>query len=181
VSLDSFSLATHRLRLRPWLDSDGSDFAAMNADPKVMADLGGPLTRVESDAKLHRFASVFERVGFTRWVIEEPSMGFIGYAGLVPVSRDHSLGEHHELGWRLVRSAWGQGFASEAATACLDDAFSRIGSRQVFAYTAPDNERSIAVMSRLGLTRCPQLDFTSWYEGYGPWSGLVWSADAPAR
>jgi RimJ/RimL family protein N-acetyltransferase len=148
----------------------------MNADVEVMADLGGPLSRAESDRKLDRFASVFESVGYTRWVIEEPSRGFVGYAGIVPVVDQHPLGEHHDLGWRLVRSAWGHGFASEAAAACIGDAFDRAGLDQLLAYTSADNAKSIAVMSRLGMTRRPELDFTKWYDRYGNWSGLVWSA-----
>jgi RimJ/RimL family protein N-acetyltransferase len=176
MSRDPFSLNTPRLRLRSWRESDRADFAAMNADVEVMADVGGPLSRVESDRKLDRFASVFESVGYTRWVIEESSRGFVGYAGIVPVVEQHPLGEHHDFGWRLVRSAWGQGFASEAATACIRDAFDRAGLDQLLAYTSSDNARSIAVMSRLGLVRRPEMDFTKWYDGYGNWSGLVWSA-----
>jgi RimJ/RimL family protein N-acetyltransferase len=179
MSRDPFSLDTPRLRLRSWRESDRSDFAAMNADVEVMADLGGPLSRVESDRKLDRFSSVFEDVGYTRWVIEGPNGSFAGYAGIVPVVDVHPLGEHHDFGWRLVRSAWGHGFASEAARACLADAFDRVGLLRVFAYTSADNTRSISVMSRLGLTRNAELDFTKWYDGYGNWSGLVWSASTP--
>jgi len=50
-----FEISTDRLKLRPWRSSDAADFATMNADVDVMADLGGPLTRGASDDKLDRF------------------------------------------------------------------------------------------------------------------------------
>jgi RimJ/RimL family protein N-acetyltransferase len=167
VSRDRFAISTTRLVLRSWDEPDRAGLARMNADPEVMADLGGPLTRAESDAKFDRFVSVFQQHGFTRWVIEEPSLGFVGYAGIVIVNSDHPLGQHHEIGWRLGRAAWGHGFASEAAAAAIEDAFTRIGIKRVLAYTAADNIRSIAVMGRLGLHRTPHLDFTKSYDGFG--------------
>jgi RimJ/RimL family protein N-acetyltransferase len=85
------------------------------------------------------------------------------------------LGEHFEIGWRLVRSAWGNGYATEASKAALADCFSRAGLQEVLSYTSPDNLRSQAVMARLGLERDPARDFTASY-GKGEWRGLVWFA-----
>ncbi|MES2033883.1 MAG: GNAT family N-acetyltransferase [Pseudomonadota bacterium] len=169
-------LHTARLRLRPWRDKDRPAFAAMNADPEVMHDLGGPLGEAKSDAKLDRYAAVFEQHGFGRWVVEGNEGAFLGYAGVMPVGGDHPLGAHHEIGWRLVRSAWGQGFASEAARAALADAFTRVGLTEILSYTAPDNLRSQAVMARLGLLRDPARDFKTTYDGVNAWHGLVWTA-----
>lgn len=74
-----------------------------------------------------------------------------------------------------MRSAWGKGFASEAARAALHDGFGRHGWTEVLSYTAPDNLRSQAVMGRLGLAREPHRDFTAGY-GDDAWRGLVWVA-----
>jgi len=82
------------------------------------------------------------------------------------------------IGWRLVRSAWGQGYATEAARAALLDAFTRVGLTEVLAYTSSDNTRSQSVMTRLGLERTPARDFSAPYEGR-MWHGLVWVAAAP--
>ena len=121
-------LRTPRLTLRSWQDTDKAAFAALNADPEVTWDLGGPLDRRQSDAKLDRYVAAFERHGFCRWAIEDSRGEFVGYAGVMPSEPDHPLGPHAEIGWRLVRSAWGQGYATEAALASLLDAFARNGS-----------------------------------------------------
>ena len=173
-------LRAERFVLRRWRDDDADAFAAMNADAEVMADLGGPISRAASDAKLARFDGAFETGGIGRWLIEGSLGGgpetFLGYAGVMPVGDDHPLGSHHEIGWRLCRSAWGHGVASEAARAALDDAFDRVGLDEVLAYTAGDNVRSQAVMERLGLQRNAIRDFTKRYDDVGAWRGLVWVA-----
>jgi len=172
-------IETPRLLLRPWRDSDAEAFAAMNADAEVMADLGGPIGRTASDAKLVRFQKAFERLGLTRWLIADRATGaFLGYAG-IDHHADHPLGPHYDIGWRLTRGVWGKGYASEAAAAALADAFSRVGLTEVFTYTAPDNLRSQAVMARLGLERAPSRDFTFDF-GKGQWRGLVWIARSEA-
>jgi RimJ/RimL family protein N-acetyltransferase len=168
-------IQTQRLRLRPWLESARDAFAAMNADPEVMVDYPRPLDRAQSDAKLDRYAAAFEGLGYCRWALETLDGAFVGYTGVMPAHQGHPLGPHHEMGWRLVRAAWGNGYATEAARAALDDVFRRVGLSEVLAYTAPDNARSQAVMARLGLQRDQERDFTA-NDGGAPWTGLVWTA-----
>jgi RimJ/RimL family protein N-acetyltransferase len=180
-----FEIRTERLRLRCLTDRDRVDFARMNADPEVMRDLGGPIGRDESDRKLDAFVDHFDRHGYSRWLIETVDEGalqgtFLGYAGVVGrTDVSHPLGAHQDAGWRLARSAWGHGYACEAARAALADAFTRVGLAEIVAYTAPDNVRSQAVMQRLGLRREPSRDFTTSYPAFGSWTGLVWVATPP--
>jgi RimJ/RimL family protein N-acetyltransferase len=169
-------IKTQRTRLRCWQEADRAAFSAMNADPEVMRDLGGPISREQSDAKLDRYAAAFRRLGVGRWLVEGVEGRFLGYAGIMPSPPEHPVGPHFEIGWRLVRSAWGDGYATEAARAALDDAFTRVGLTEILSYAAPDNIRSQAVMVRLGLQRDPSLDFTADYDGIGPWRGWVWVA-----
>jgi RimJ/RimL family protein N-acetyltransferase len=169
-------LRTARLTLRPWRETDRSAFRALNADAEIAADLGGPLSSAASDAKLDRYRATFDRHGFSRLAIEDSRQAFMGYAGIMPSPAGHPLGPHIEIGWRLVRTAWGKGYATEAARAVLQDAFSRLGFGEVLAYTAADNAHSQAVMARLGLRRDPARDFDTVY-GSLPWHGLVWVAE----
>jgi RimJ/RimL family protein N-acetyltransferase len=171
----SMIIDTPRLRLRFWQAADRAAFAAMNEDPEVMHDLGGPFDLAESNAKFDRYAAAQHQFGFGRWLVETRDGDFVGYAGVLKARAGHPLGEHFEIGWRLVRAAWGKGYAAEAAKAALEDAFSRAQLTEVLAYTAPENARSQAVMRRLALTRDPSRDFTAQYDK-GVWRGLVWFA-----
>ncbi len=148
----------------------------MTADPDVMADLGGPMSRATSDAKLDRYVAAFHRHGISRLAVESRDGDFLGYAGVMPLSEDHPLGPHFDIGWRMRRSAWGHGYATEAARAVLDDAFTRVGLKQVLSYTAPDNLRSQRVMERLGMRRDPARDFTIDHDDAAGWHGWVWVA-----
>lgn len=168
-------IETKRLLLRPFSEVHRAAFAAMNSDPAVMADLGGPFTAERSNAKFERYVATFENSGSGRFAIESLKGQFLGYAGLMPILGDHPLGAHVEIGWRLIREAWGQGYATEAASAALCDGFDRVRLPKIFSYTAPDNLRSQAVMERLKLKRDEGLDFVADYDGH-QWHGLVWVA-----
>ena len=149
-------LRTQRLILRRWRDSDREPFARMNADPEVMRYFPRALTRHESDALIDRSDAEFDLRGYGRWAVEIPDEApLIGFVGL-------SLATFQpmpEIGWRLDRSAWGRGFATEAARATIEDAFDRLGLEEVLSWTVPTNLASIRVMERLGMTHDPADDF----------------------
>jgi RimJ/RimL family protein N-acetyltransferase len=168
-------IETPRLRLRCWRTADQDAFAEMNADAEVALDLGGPMSRTASNTKLDRYAATFHQHGFCRWAVESRDGDFLGYAGVMPSPPAHPIGPHVEIGWRLLRKAWGHGYATEAARAALQDAFVRVGLTEVVSYTSPENSRSQAVMNRLRMERAPSRDFTADY-GHGAWHGLVWVA-----
>jgi len=147
----------------------------MHADPEVMHDYGYTLSRAESDKKFDRYALAFQRNGISRWVVESRDGEFLGYTGIMLLPPEHPLGPRMEIGWRLVRRAWGKGYATEAAEASLADAFGRVGLNEVLAFTTATNLRSQAVLARLHLQRDPSRDFTFAAEGR-TWHQLVWVA-----
>lgn len=168
-------IKTSRTKLRCWKNSDRDAFANLHADPEVMSDYGELLDRSQSDEKFDHYVLAFERGGFCRWALEDLHGDFLGYVGIMPQKGNHSIGPHVDIGWRLKRSAWGRGYATEAAQAVLDDAFTRCRLTEVFAYTATDNLRSQAVMERLNLRRAPLRDFIEAHS-LGTWHALVWVA-----
>ncbi|MFP6743179.1 MAG: GNAT family N-acetyltransferase, partial [Alphaproteobacteria bacterium] len=93
---------------------------------------------------------------------------------------EHPLGPHDEIGWRLNRHAWGHGYATEAARAALDDAFTRVGLKEILSYTSPDNVRSQSVMARLHLRRDEARNFAVHDDRTGTSRGLVWVASPPS-
>lgn len=152
-------LRTDRLVLRRWKDSDLEPWAAMNADPEVREHLGDLLTREQSDASVARFQAEFDERGYGWWAVEVLATGeFIGFAGLDQVD-DGMPFTGVEIGWRLARSAWGQGYATEAAVAVLDFGLGALGLPEVLAVTTATNLRSQAVMRRIGMTRDAADDF----------------------
>ncbi|WP_329537509.1 GNAT family N-acetyltransferase (plasmid) [Streptomyces sp. NBC_01450] len=152
-------LRTDRLLLRRWRESDLEPWAAMNADPEVREHLGELLTREQSDAAMAVMQAEFDDRGFGWWALEARETGeFIGRVGLDEVDEDMPFAGV-DIGWRLMRSAWGHGYAAEAARACLAFGFEALGLPEVVASTTVNNLRSQAVMRRIGMTRDPADDF----------------------
>ena len=152
-------LVTSRLRVRPWSDSDREPFAALNADPEVVEFLRAPLTREESDAFIDRVTDHIAEHGFGFWATETLDGEFLGFVGLAIPSFEAHFTPCVEIGWRLARPAWGHGYATEAARACLAFAWDEVGADEVVSFTATTNRRSMAVMERIGMTRDPADDF----------------------
>ncbi|MEU8780368.1 GNAT family N-acetyltransferase [Streptomyces sp. NPDC048637] len=152
-------LRTERLLLREWRESDLGPWAAMNADPEVRAYFPEVLTPERSAASVARFQADLARRGWGWWALEVRATGeFIGFTGLDPVADDMPF-TGVEAGWRLARSAWGHGYATEAGEAALAFGFTTLGLPEILAVTTATNLRSQAVMRRLGMTRNPADDF----------------------
>lgn len=153
-------LSTPRLLLRRWRPADLEPFAAINNDPQVMRYFPAPLDRAGSDALVEAIEAEFERRGFGLWALEQRSSGeLIGFAGLAVPSFHAPFTPAVEVGWRLARPAWGQGYATEAGRAALAFGFERLGLDQVVSFTSTGNLRSRAVMERLGMSHDPDGDF----------------------
>lgn len=158
----AFRLETERLILRDWRVGDPAEIDAMHVlgtDPKVMETLGPLMTREETAGLIERLGAVMERQGRTFWALERKADGrLIGFTGMirsqVPVIEDKL-----EIGWRLAFDAWGQGYATEAARACIADAARTDPGEPIYAITSVTNVRSRAVMERIGMVRVPDMDF----------------------
>lgn len=159
-AIDGPELRTPRLTLRRWRPADREPFAALNADPLVMEHFPRVLTREESDELVDRIEAGFESRGFGLWAVDvRESGGFIGFVGLAVPSFEAHFTPAVEVGWRLARSAWGHGYATEGALAALEFGFGTAGLEEIVSLTTPDNKRSWAVMERLGMRREPADDF----------------------
>lgn len=156
-------IETPRLRLRRWEPRDRAPFAAVNADPEVMRHFPAPLDRADSDALIDRLDRAWHANGIGFAVAERKEDG--AFLGMVGLSRMQfpELGPPHdgalEVGWRLARPFWGQGYATEAARAWIDHGFRGIGADEIVAITVPANLPSQAVMRRLGMRPDPARDF----------------------
>lgn len=153
-------LRTKRLILRAFTAADRHPFAAMNADPEVMTYMSRSLDRAASDLFMARIQERWDTDGFGLWAIERQDDGaFLGFAGLSRPSFDAPFMPAVEVGWRLARTAWGHGYATEAGAAALDHGFEVLGLAEIVSFTAVGNERSRRVMERLGMTHNLADDF----------------------
>ena len=147
-------LETERLILRRFTSLDLDDLIALDADPAVMRYISGgaelPLDE-QPERLLPTWIENYERGdtwGF--WAAIERSTGaFIGWFHLRLVDQEHAY--EPELGYRLVRSAWGRGLATEGSRALIDKAFAELGARRVHASTMAVNTGSRRVMEKAGL------------------------------
>jgi RimJ/RimL family protein N-acetyltransferase len=161
--------STSRLVLRAWCESDRSPFAALNADPLVMEHFPTLLSRDQSDAIVNRCVEQLHRNGYGLWAVEIRTSGeFIGFVGLAAPGWQAAFTPCTEIGWRLARSAWGHGYATEAANAALATAFGPAGLDEVVSFTTTRNLRSQRVMQRIGMTRDPSGDFNHPLVADGP-------------
>ena len=151
------TLETARLRLRPFEERDLDAFAQMCADPKVMRFLTGkPMSRLETWRSIAAILGHWQLRGFGMWAVEESESGtFVGRVGFI-----HPEGwPGFELGWALARSAWGRGFATEAARRALEYAFEELDKDHVISLIHPENLRSMAVAERLGERHEETIEF----------------------
>jgi RimJ/RimL family protein N-acetyltransferase len=153
-------MRTERLLMRRWRPSDREPFAALNADPQVMAHFPATLDRAASDVFIERVEAGFEAHGFGLWALERIDTGeFIGFTGLTVARFEAPFTPAVEVGWRLCRQAWGHGFATEAGRQALTAGFGEFGLEEIVSLTATANAASRAVMHRLEMSRDPAEDF----------------------
>lgn len=153
---------TDRLTLRPWLPRDRMAFAALNADAEVMQHFPRTLTLAESDGVIQRFRNRWAGDGICFGAVERRSDGaFVGMVGLsrVRFGQPGPLEGALEMGWRIARPFWGQGYATEAARGWLAHGFGALDADEIVAFAVPANHRSLAVMRRLGMHADPTRDF----------------------
>jgi len=153
-------LTTDRLLMRQWRDSDREPFAALNADPAVMEHFPAPQTREMSDALIDRNIPAIDERGWGLWALEVRETGeFIGFTGLSVPSFEAHFMPAVEIGWRLAKGAWGNGYATEAARASLAHGFGQGGLHEIVSFTATTNLPSQRVMQRIGMTHDEAGDF----------------------
>ena len=153
-------IETDRLVLRNWREEDRQAFFEMNADPEVMRFFERTRSRAEADVAFDRFVREIDRNGYGFWAMELRDIGqVIGFTGLRDIHFDAPFTPAVEIGWRLLTSHWGNGYATEAARASLAYGFQQMALPEIVSFAVPENWPSRRVMERIGMRREPQYDF----------------------
>lgn len=148
-----------RLGFRPWFLDDLEEFAAMNADPVVMKHFPKPLNKEESVEFLNRLVKHYSTHGYCYFAVEIKERGeFIGFIGLAYQTFDSHFTPATDIGWRLKKSAWGRGYATEGAKRCLKYAFEDLQLERVISTCTLHNHASEKVMQKIGLTGMGEFD-----------------------
>jgi ribosomal-protein-alanine N-acetyltransferase len=146
-------LFTPRLRLEPFSDAHLDGLYTLNSDPEVVRYIGNgqPQTLEETRAMILRVKQHWLDFNCGWWaLIEIDTNEIIGAGGIQPLAR--IPGNPLEIGWRLRKDRWHQGYASEAARVMADFAFNTMHNPDLTAVCHPDNAASAIVMERLGMT-----------------------------
>jgi [ribosomal protein S5]-alanine N-acetyltransferase len=144
-------LETERLVLRRVTMADLDDMVRINSNPDVMRYIGdgSVWTRAQSEARIRHILKVYENFpGLGMWIGEEISTRkFVGAYALIYIPRTVEV----EVGYRLQKSAWGRGLATEGSRALVRYGMFELGLDRVVGLTHPDNEASKHVLMKSGL------------------------------
>jgi len=155
-----FCIETPRLMIRPWKDSDIPEFAQMNQDPDVMEFFPSCSTPEESKSLVEFCKAHMVKHGFGPFAVEiKKTHEFIGFVGLSYPDFDAPFMPAVEIGWRIAKKHWNQGYATEAARFVLHEAFEKFNLKEVVSFTAMPNKKSMRIMEKIGMVRDLKDDF----------------------
>ena len=152
--MKKYLFTSERLGFRNWTKDDLPEFAKMNADKEVMEHFPKTLTKSESNSFIDRQQAHFKSYGYNYFVCEIlETTEFIGFIGLSHQDFEASFTPAVDIGWRLKKSAWGKGYATEAAKRCLNYAFNSLKIDSVISICTQNNNKSEHVMKKIGMRK----------------------------
>lgn len=155
----SYLFESSRLGFRNWKEEDLIPFAQLNVDPDVMEFFPSLLTKEESDAAAARYQKEIDEKGYGLWAAElKSTKEFIGFIGFHEATFESEFTPCIEIGWRLHKKYWNQGFATEGALKCLTLAKNFFTVSDIYSFTAAINKRSERVMQKIGMQKEGEFD-----------------------
>ncbi|GKU75673.1 GNAT family N-acetyltransferase [Paenibacillus sp. L3-i20] len=145
-------IETARLQLRDWEQRDLEPFSQLNADEEVMTYFPKTLSIEETETFYQSIMSEFKDSGFGLYAVEvKENKEYIGFIGFHKAIFAADFTPCIEIAWRLKRDAWGKGYATEGAAACLQYGFGELGFKDIYSFTADINTPSKKVMQKIGM------------------------------
>lgn len=145
---------SNRLGFRNWTENDLTEFAKINADLDVMEHFPKPLTETETAEFIDRLKSHYTKNGFNYYATEILENGeLIGFIGLAFQDYKTEFTPAVDIGWRLKKSAWRKGFATEGAKKCLEFAFNELNLNTIISTCTEKNFKSQNVMKKIGMVK----------------------------
>lgn len=156
---DSYLIKTERLGLRNWESKDLDPMATINADPEVMEFFPKRATKKETALFIKRMQENYNDHGFCYFAVDVLATNeFIGFVGLLKQTYESPFTPCVDIGWRLKKSSWGKGYATEGAKACLEYGFHELGLESIYSVASVINTKSTNVMRKIGMTKLLEFD-----------------------
>lgn len=157
---------TERLIFRDWKEDDLKEFRIMNKDERVMKYFAKSLTEQETDAFYSIIQDEFRHHGYGLYAVEtKHNSEFIGFIGFHYADFNAEFTPCIEIGWRLKYDAWGFGYATEGAKACLKYGAETLNFDNVYSFTSKNNHQSEGVMKKIGMVKIDEFDHPNIIEG----------------
>ncbi|MGQ0737858.1 MAG: GNAT family N-acetyltransferase [Bacteroidota bacterium] len=145
-------IETERLLLRTFTEDDGELIYQLNQDPEVTRYTLDPVKNMAHAKEILETTILpqYALYNYGRWAVHvkpepDPAVaGFIGWCGLKMRAEMNEI----DLGYRFIRKAWGRGYATEAAAACLQYGFKTLGLKRIVGRALPGNEASMKVLAK---------------------------------
>ena len=170
--MNKYLFTSQRLGFRNWKNEDLVPMSELNADEEVMEFFPQTYNLEATKEFIRIMQKNFDEDGFCFYAVDKLADNkFIGFIGLHKVNFDADFTPTQEIGWRLSRSAWNFGYATEGAKRCLEYGFEQLNFNEIYSFTPLQNIRSENVMKKIGMKKegefdHPMLEKDSWLKSH---------------
>ena len=155
---DKYLFTSARLGFRNWIDSDIAKMVDISSDPDVMEFFPAIATRIQTVEFIDKMKLMYIEKGYCYFAVEYlKDESFIGFIGLCYQTYESKVTPNVDIGWRLNKKFWNNGFATEGATKCLDYGFNVIKLKNIISTTPKINIKSIRVMEKIGMSKLTEF------------------------
>jgi RimJ/RimL family protein N-acetyltransferase len=149
-----YIFTSERLGFRDWSLEDIDKMHEINTDEKVMEFFPSILTKEQTEGQVARMKKHFQDKGFCYFAVDKlENDEFIGFIGLCEQTYEADFTPCVDIGWRIKRSEWNKGLATEGAKKCLDYALNVLKLDNIYAVAPKINVKSERIMQKIGLTK----------------------------
>lgn len=154
-----YLFSSERLGFRNWIEDDVQEMISINSDAEVMAYFPSIQDEHQTIAFVKRMQDQFHEKGYCYYAVDRlDNSAFIGFIGLLWQTYQSDFTPCVDIGWRLKKPEWNQGFATEGAKRCLAYAFNDLNIETVYAVAPKVNLKSAHIMQVIGMEKLGEFD-----------------------
>ncbi len=152
--MSKYIFTSERLGFRNWTFNDTDALTEINNDSDVMEFFPFKPSKKDTQDFIFRMQETYQEKGYCYFAVDLlENHEFIGFIGLCAQTYIEELSPFVDIGWRLKKSIWNRGYATEGAKACLDFGFNQIGLKKIYSVAPEINTKSELIMKKIGMKR----------------------------